>query len=75
MKKYLKNWRYYVAVILLAIAFLGLAAVPNEDLPEREWINAILYTKGPAVIALYVLAVLLKRWSKNGKLPELDGDE
>lgn len=75
MKKYLKNWRFYVAVVLLAVTFLGLAAIPNDDLPDDEWIDAILYTKGTALLALYTLVMLLKRWDKKGKLPEFGGDE
>lgn len=75
MKKYLKNWRFYVAVVLLAVSLLGLAAVPNDDLSDEDWINAILYTKGTALLALYTLVMLLKRWDKNGKLPEPGSDE
>ncbi len=75
MKKLLKNPRYYVIAIFLLVAILGLMVVPNDDLSDEDWKNTLIISKGIAIAALYVAAMLTKTWYRNGKLPELDENE
>lgn len=72
MKKLLKNPRYYVIAIFLLVAILGLMVVPNDDLSDKDWQNTLIISKGIAIAALYIAAMLTKGWYKAGKLPELD---
>ncbi len=72
MKKLLRNPRYYVIAAFLLTAILGLMVVPNDDLSDKDWQNTLLISKGVAIAALYVAAMLTKTWYRSGKLPELD---
>lgn len=71
MKKILKNYRYYVLTVVLAIAVIGIMAVPNDDLNLLNWLYVLVSTKAIGLLAGCLANYLVKRWEKQGTIPEL----
>lgn len=45
MKKILRNYRYYVLLLLGCLALIGIMAVPAEELPTRYWVYTLISSK------------------------------
>ena len=71
MKKILSNYRYYVLVILAITVMLGIFAVPAENLPFANWLYTLVFVKVIGFSAYYAAYRLVKRWEKQGTIPEL----
>ena len=71
--KVLCNWRYYIITALFTVGFLAIArafgepAVPMSDL---EWNEQFFLSLSVGVPCFYVLGRLIKRWEREGKIPE-----
>ena len=70
MKKILRNYRYYVLLLLGCLALIGIMAVPDEELPTRYWFYALISSKVIGITAMYAFAGLVSRWKKRGTIPE-----
>ena len=71
MKNILRNYRYYVLLLLGCLALIGIMAVPAEELPTRYWLYTLISSKVIGFAAMYAFARLLSRWEKRGTIPEL----
>ena len=71
MKKIICNYRYWVLLIMGAIAVLGIVAVPVDELPCVSWVYVLLSSKLIAVAAGYIFHRLYLRWEKRGTIDEL----
>lgn len=71
MKKMLSNYRYYVLVLLTAVALLGIMSVPQEDMPLPGWCLVLVSSKAIGFCAGYAAYLLARRWEKQGAIPEL----
>ncbi len=71
MKAILTNYRYYLLVVLCAIALVGIMIVPAEKLPTVTWCYVLVSSKIIAFLAVYISARLIKRWETRGSIPEL----
>lgn len=71
MKRLLKNYRYYVLLLLGGLALIGIMAVPAEELPTRYWVYTLISSKVIGFAAMYAFARLVSRWEKRGTIPEL----
>ena len=70
MKKILRNYRYYVLLLLGCLALIGIMAVPAEELPTRYWVYTLISSKVIGFTALYAFDRLVSRWEKHGTIPE-----
>ena len=71
MKKIICNYRYWVLLIMGAIAMLGIVAVPVDELPFLSWVYVLVSSKLIAVAAGYIFYRLYLRWEKRGSIDEL----
>lgn len=71
MKKILTNYRYYVLFVLVMVAMFGIFSVPVDDLPFALWLYTLVSSKVIGFSAAYIIAKLIKRWEKQGTIPEL----
>ena len=71
MKKIICNYRYWVLLIMGAIAMLGIVAVPVDELPFLSWVYVLVLSKLIAVAASYIFYRLYLRWEKRGTIDEL----
>lgn len=71
MKKILRNYRYYVLLLLGCLALIGIMSVPAEELPTRYWVYTLISSKVIGFTAMYAFDRLLSRWEKRGTIPEL----
>lgn len=69
MKAFL-NWRYYVLLLLGFVAIIGIFGVPDDDSPT--WFGDMIFSKVVGFGAGYAMYRLIKNWSKNNLIPELD---
>lgn len=69
--KVITNYRYWVLLIVCAVAMIGTFAVPQDELPLLSWLWVLISTKAVGFAAWYVWYRLLKRWEKRGTIPEL----
>lgn len=70
MKKILRNYRYYVLLLLGCLALIGIMAVPAEELPTRYWVCTLISSKVIGFTAMYAFDRLVSRWEKRGTIPE-----
>lgn len=70
MKKILTDYRYYVLLLLVCLALIGIMAVPAEELPTLYWVYTLISSKVISFAAAYVFARLVKRWEQRGTIPE-----
>ena len=71
MKKILTHYRYYVLFVLVTVAMFGIFSVPVDDLPFTLWLYTLVSSKVIGFSAAYIIAKLIKRWEKQGTIPEL----
>lgn len=71
MKKILRNYRYYVLLLLGCLALIGIMSVPAEELPTRYWLYTLISSKVIDFTAIYAFDRLVSRWEKRGTIPEL----
>ena len=71
MKKIICNYRYWVLLIMGAIAMLGIVAVPVDELPFLSWVYVLVSSKLITVAAGYIFYHLCLRWEKRGTIEEL----
>lgn len=45
MKNILRNYRYYVLLLLGCLALIGIMSVPAEELPTRYWLYTLISSK------------------------------
>lgn len=68
IKSAIKNWRYYVLIVLCMVAIIGILSVPICD----HWFIALVVSKVIGFAAAAVAVKLCLQWLKAGKLPELE---
>lgn len=71
--KALSNWRYYIMTALFTVGFLAIARAfgePAVQMSDLEWFKQVLLSLSVGVPCLYVLGRLIKRWEREGKIPE-----
>lgn len=71
MKKIIRNYRYWVLLIMGTIAMLGIMAVPADELPFTSWLYMLVSSKLIAVAASYIFHRLYIRWESRGTIEEL----
>lgn len=71
MKTILTNYRYYLLIVLLTIAGIGILAIPVDDLPASIWLYILISSKIIGFTSVYVAAKLVKRWDRKCVIPEL----
>lgn len=71
MKRIFTNYRYYVLLVLVAIAMFGIFGVPVDDLPFMQWLYTLVSSKIIGFGAGYIIVKLTKRWERLGTIPEL----
>ena len=71
MKNIICNYRYWVLLIMGAIAMLGIVAVPVDELPFLSWVYVLVSSKLIAVAAGYIFHRLYLRWKKRETIDEL----
>ena len=71
MKKIICNYRYWVLLIMGAIAMLGIVAVPVDELPFLSWVYVLVSSKLIAVATGYIFHRLYLRWKKRETTAEL----
>lgn len=71
MKKIISNYRYYVLALLCVVCYLGVFAVPNDELSMLTWLYVLAATKTVGFGAGYLYAKLYNHWENNGVIPEL----
>lgn len=71
MIKVIKNYRYWLLLIVATVAMCGTFAVPEETLPLSAWLWVLVSTKAVGFGAWYVGYRLIRRWEKRGTIPEL----
>lgn len=69
--KALTNYRYWVLAIVASVVFIGIFAVPQDELPLLSWLWVLVSTKAVGFAGLWLAAKLYTRWEKAGKIPEL----
>ena len=69
MKKIMKNWRYWLMVVIGVIAFLNLIGMPDADNPNY-W-GLVIYSKFTAVALAYIDIRLYVWFAKHRKIDEL----
>ena len=70
--KILKNYRYYVLLILGAIGLIGLLSAPSDELTADLWFAILVATKVTGIAFLYLAAVLYIYWRRAGKISSLN---
>ena len=65
----LKNWRYHILMVIAFIAIVGILSVPRSH--ENWWVTLIT-SKVIGFCAAFAYLKLFFKWSKDGKLPELE---
>ena len=76
--KVLLNWRYYVITALFTVGFLAFARAfgePIKPMSDMEWSGQFLLSLSVGVSCLYALGSLIKRWEREGKIPEFTNKE
>lgn len=69
MKKIMKNWRYWLMVIIGVIALINLIGMPDADNPNY-W-ELVIYSKFTAVALAYIDIRLYVWFAKHRKIDEL----
>jgi hypothetical protein len=69
MKKVMKNWRYWLMVVIGLIAFFNLIGMPRIDNPNY-W-ELVIYSKFTAVALAYFDIRLCVWFAKHKKIDEL----
>lgn len=67
----IKNYRYWLLLIVGFVAMCGTFAVPVDTLPLSVWTWVLVSTTAAGFAAWYLWYRLLKRWEKRGTIPEL----
>lgn len=67
----IKNYRYWLLLIVASVAFIGVFAVPQDELPLLSWLWVLVSTKAVGFAAFYLFGRLVNRWEKRGTIPEL----
>lgn len=70
LKNVIKNYRYWVLLVVGFVAAVGLFSVPQDELPTLSWLWVLVSTKAVGVGAIYLYSVLIKHWEKRGTIPE-----
>lgn len=65
----LKNWRYQTLMIIAFIAIVGILSVPHSN---ENWWMTLITSKVIGFCAAFAYTKLFLKWSKDGKLPELE---
>lgn len=63
---------------LFTVGFLAIARAfgePAEPMSDLEWFKQFLLSLSVGGPCLYVLGRLIKRWERDGKLPEFTNQE
>lgn len=68
--KVLKNWRYYVLLLLGTIAVFGIFGVPDDD--SKTFLADMIISKIIGFGAGYIIFRLYLHWSKEDYTPEID---
>lgn len=71
MKKVITNYRYWLLLIIAAVAFIGTFSVPEDRLPLLTWTWVLVSTKAVSLGGFYLCNVLMRHWEKRGTIPEL----
>ena len=69
MKKVMKNWRYWLIVVIGFIAFFNLIGMPHNDNPN--YLELVIYSKFTAVALAYIDIRLYVWFAKHRKIDEL----
>ena len=65
----LKNWRYHILMVVAFIAIVGILSVPHSN---ENWWRTLITSKVIGICAAFAYTKLFLKWSKDGKLPELE---
>lgn len=71
--KALFNWRYHVITLLLGCGILAVLRAfgePDADMSSAEFILQVLLSLSAGAACFGLLVYLIKRWERNGKIPE-----
>lgn len=71
MKKVITNYRYWLLLIISAVACIGTFSVPDDSLPLLTWTWVLVSTKAIGLGGFYLCNVLVRHWEKHGTIPEL----
>ena len=63
------NWRYWVLMVFVLMAIVGISGEPKEDC--GAWFLIFVSTKLGGVSALLISWRLAERWMRDGSVPEL----
>lgn len=76
--KVLCNWRYYAIGALFTVGFLAIARAfgePAEPMSIAEWLEQYCCSLSVGGVCFYALFRLIKRWEREGKIPEFTNQE
>lgn len=71
MKTIITNYRYWVLAVLLCPAIILLIGLPKDGADFFHFLVFIIITKYAAFVLGFYAVLLYRRWSTNGKIPEL----
>lgn len=69
MKKVMRNWRYWLIMIIGFVAFFNLIGMPHRSNPNY-W-ELVIYSKFTAFALAYIDVRLYVRFAKHRKIDEL----
>lgn len=71
MEKIVRNYRYWLLLVIGTVAFICTFAVPNDDTDLLTFIWVIFSTKAIGFGGFYLMGVLIRHWEKRNSIPEL----
>lgn len=69
--KAITNYRYYALIAAYIVCFVGIFAVPQDNLSAFTWMCALVGTKTVGFAAGYLAYRLTEHWDAEGAIPEL----
>ena len=67
----LTNYRYYVLIVLMSIAILGIFCNVSDDLPLLQWFLLMIASKAVGFSTGYAVYKLITVWERENAIPEL----
>lgn len=72
MKNLLKNYRYWLLLLISCVAIIGTLGTPAEDLQPLTWLAVLIGSKIVGIGAGLLVLHLIKSWATSGKLSGIE---
>lgn len=69
IKRIITNWRYYVLLVIAAVAVIGILSTPAEE--SENFFLTLVLSKVIGFAALFLACGLIDYWRRAGKIEEI----